>query len=510
MLPVFSGTQIREAEQPLLAAGNGPALMRTASWGLANGVIALLRERGHTLAGTRITGLIGPGNNGGDGLWALSFLAHRGATIRAYRTSATTHSEGTEAFLAAGGRFIELEDADYRRSQLIIDAVLGTGARGGWAGLPVPEHALVVACDVPSGVASDTGHVADAALRADLTVTFGGMKIGLFNGDGASYSGHIRCVDIGLGPHLPHPAAQLLEPADLPGLLPATDVDAHKYTRGVLGILAGSTQYPGAANLACAAALATGVGMLRFLSESTPTQLDSLDLAVITAHPEIVLSRNPADRVQAWLVGSGLSQHPDRVAQARQVLTLAAGQQLPTVVDADGLHLISTPAHHDNTAQKEIQQEAQCRILTPHAGEAATLLSRLSGTQTCRKSVETDPLAAAQHLAELTGDVVVLKGPHTVIASHRDRQQETYLYPGGHPWLATAGSGDTLAGIIGAIAAGWAAQSAQHAQRTPSLAGQAAAGVWVHGAASYLAAANGPFGASALAGSVRRVLAELL
>ncbi len=516
MLSVYTGSQIRQAEQPLLAAGQGPALMRTAAWGLAQGVIDLLRERRRPLTGTRITGLIGPGNNGGDGLWALSFLAKRGALIRAHRTAETSHPEGTAAFLAAGGRFIDLEDADYRRSEVLIDAVLGTGARGAWSALPVPEAALVVACDIPSGVAADTGAVAGSALRADLTVTFGGLKTGLLNGAGASYSGQLRCVDIGLGPHLPEPAARLLEPADLPELLPPTAAAAHKYTRGVLGVLAGSTQYPGAANLACAAALATGVGMLRFLgrgaagtnpkSPGGQPELDALELSVITAHPEAVLSHDPHDRVQAWLVGSGLGDRPERVASARAVLTVAEQQQLPTVIDADGLHLVEAAA---GPAAERSQ-----RILTPHAGEASTLLARLGGTASTREQVEADPLAAAQQLARLTGDVVVLKGPHTVIASSQHGQQLSYLYPGGHPWLATAGSGDTLAGIIAAIVAGWAGESASAATNLPAgrppLAAQAAAGVWLHGAASYRAAADGPFGASSLASSVRRVRAELL
>lgn len=507
MLGLYTGAQIRAAEQPLLAAGEGPALMRTAAWGLAQGVIKLLRSRGLPLNGARISGLIGPGNNGGDGLWALSFLARRGALVRAHRTAPHSHPEGTAAFLAAGGRFLALTDPDYRRSQLVIDAVLGTGARGGWSALPVPPTALVVACDVPSGVAADTGQVEGSALRADLTVTFGGLKLGLFNGPGAAHSGDVRCVDIGLGPHLPAPAARLLEPTDLPLLLPPTQDTAHKYTRGVLGVLAGSTQYPGAANLVCAAALATGTGMVRFLGQADVAaeqnnpgaEPEALELSVVAAHPEVVPSRDPKDRVQAWLVGSGLGRQPARVNQAQTVLALAERDRLPIVIDADGLGLITGPS-----------QRGSRRILTPHAGEASALLGRLDEQAWPRARIEADPATAAQRLAGLTGDTVVLKGPHTVIAG----ETETYLYPGGHPWLATAGSGDTLAGIIAAIAAGWAAQSQQAAggqgRPAPSLPAQAAAGVWVHGAASYLAAAQGPFGASSLAPCVRRVLAELL
>lgn len=485
MLAVYTGRHIREAEEPLLEAGAGPALMRTAAWGLAQGVIDVVRAQNLPFYGTSVTALIGTGNNGGDGLWALSFLAKRGFHVSAVQMGDRVHPEGALAFERSGGRWVSTTDASYLAADVLIDAVLGTGARGAWQPPPLPDLALTVACDVPSGVNADNGTVQGASIEADLTVTFGGLKAGLLIGEGANYSGDVKVIDIGLGPHLPTPRAHLLEPEDLPNLLPPQENTNHKYTRGVLGVLAGSTQYPGAASLACAAALATGVGMIRFVREHDN---DELGRAVVAAHPEVVLAESTQVRVQGWLLGSGLGEEETRRAQTQQVLTEANEHALPIVVDANALELIGA---HDAGAQH--------RILTPHAGEAAALLERL-GHKVLREQVEADPLQAAELLANNTGSTVVLKGPQTVITDG----QSTVIYPGGHPFLATAGTGDTLAGICAAVATGWA----EH-QNPPSLVLQAAAAVWVHGAASYRAAQTGPFGASALAAEVRRVLAEL-
>lgn len=449
MISAYTGTQVRRAEEPLLASGLGDVLMQRAAHGLANAVIRERRSRGLGIYGASVSVLAGKGNNGGDGLYAASFLAARGMRTTAVLTGDSAHPQALAAFERAGGRVHRLDGAapaalaaEAARSDVVIDAVLGTGAKGGLRGsaaalvAAVAEllaggsgQTLVVACDLPSGVDADTGEVFQPVLPADLTATFGGAKNGLLTDPGADYAGRVLVVPIGIEEHLPQPSLRRLDDGDLARLLPHPARRAHKYSRGVLGVVAGSVDYPGAAVLACRGALAAGVGMIRYLG---PPQVADL---VRQACPEVVCSTGAVadNRVQAWLVGSGMGpEHHEQLQRARD----AVGSGLPVVADAGAL-----PVLPENLGPHV--------VLTPHAGELASLLQRLGGSEN-RDLVEAGTLAAVRRASELTGATVLLKGATTLVAAPSG---DVFSQADGTPWLATAGSGDVLAGIIGALLA---------------------------------------------------------
>ncbi|MDP9694080.1 UNVERIFIED_ORG: hydroxyethylthiazole kinase-like uncharacterized protein yjeF [Arthrobacter globiformis] len=487
MISAYTGTQIREAEKPLLDSGMGAVLMQRAARGMANAAIAELRSRGRRLYGSSVVVLAGKGNNGGDGLFAAAHLAGRGMRTTAVLASATAHPDGLAAFRRAGGRVLALTDANAGelaalagRADVVIDALLGTGAQGGLRGataelvsqLAASTRGLVVACDVPSGVDADTGEAAGPVLPADITVTFGGAKAGLLADPGADFAGRVEVVRIGIEDSLPWPALRRLEAADLAVLLPRPSRRAHKYSRGVLGVVAGSPAYPGAAVLACRGALAAGVGMVRYVGPP--------EVADIIRHscPEVVCSTGTVaeTHVQAWLVGSGMDGKDE---EEMQRVRDAVDSGLPTVADAGAL-----PVLPDVLAPQV--------VLTPHAGELATLLQRL-GADLGREAVEASTLAAVRRAAGLTEATVLLKGASTLVASP---YQDFYSQSEGTPWLATAGSGDVLAGIIGALLA----QVGSDVGRFRGMgidpderwAAIAAMGASLHGLAGASAAAGGP------------------
>src|SRR5690625_3830831 len=209
LLPVYRGEQIREAERPLIAEGRGDELMRRAAYGLADCVAKILQQR-RRVYGSPVTALVGSGNNGADALYALSFLRRRGAAAHAVLVRGRAHQEGLRAFQRAGGQVVEAVPAD---TEVLIDAVVGTGFRGDYQRPQVPglqtavETAAVVACDLPSGIDADTGRAGAGVIPAEHTVTFGGLKQGLLAGAGGHLSGRVHTADIGLGPHLPKTVA---------------------------------------------------------------------------------------------------------------------------------------------------------------------------------------------------------------------------------------------------------------------------------------------------------------
>lgn len=482
MISARTAAAVRAAEAPLLAAGRGPELMRLAAHGLAMGIVGALRARGCGVYGSRVVLLVGPGNNGGDTLFAGAWLAARGTRTTALLTGARTHPEALAAFRRAGGRYVAEEGADRPAfwdeasgADVVVDGLLGTGGRGGLRGaaavmvarlqdLEFPQRPLVVACDLPSGVDASTGEVHGPVLRADVTVTFGAYKSGLLAAPGEQFAGTVRLIDLGLS-DFPEPADVFrLEPADLADLLPRPASADHKYTRGVAGIVAGSARYPGAALLAVAAASACGPGMVRYLGPA------GVAGAVHVRNPEVVCSEESpaAVRVQAWLAGPGIDDDAGQLARA----VSAMGSGLPTVVDAGALALVR-PAQGSENAHL---------VLTPHAGELADIFARASGSEPDgahaggsqpggsepggsragggqtggagavldRAGIEASPLAAARRAAELLGAVVLLKGATTVVAAP---DGTVFTQANGNPRLATAGSGDTLAGILVALLA---------------------------------------------------------
>lgn len=466
---------IRVAEQALMARVPPGALMQRAAAGLAAVCAGLLPR----VYGSRVVVLAGSGDNGGDALYAAARLARRGARVLAVVAGARVHEGGAEALRAAGGRVTGPGDPDLpaamNAADLVLDGLLGIGGRGGLrepqAGLAAlaetarADGPRVVAVDLPSGVDADTGEVTGAAVRADVTVTFGTWKTGLLVDPGAGHAGLAQLVDIGLAPFLPAPAAVAYGAPDVAALLPRPGRESDKYRRGVLGIVAGSDRFTGAAALAVGGALRGGAGMVRLVSAEAA-------VAVVRQHwPEAVITVTgaagdeigAAGRVQAWLAGPGMGA--DEQASHRLGAVLAT--DLPVLVDADGLTLVAG-------SPELVARRRAPTLLTPHAGELARLLNADPADVTARRA---EHVRAA---ADAFGCCVLLKGSTTVIAAD---DSPLLVNPTGTGWLAAAGTGDVLAGLAGAlIAQGLDVREA------------AAAAAFLHGiSARYAAAGAGPF-----------------
>ncbi|WP_217144357.1 NAD(P)H-hydrate dehydratase [Streptomyces sp. AC627_RSS907] len=472
MRTAYSVEMVRMAERELMARLPEGALMQRAAAGLAAACADLLGRVSGRVYGSRVVLLVGSGDNGGDALYAGARLARRGAGVTAVLLSpGRAHGAGLAALRRAGGRVAETGSAEelIARADLVVDGIVGIGGRGGLRQEAVPladaaarSRAAVVAVDLPSGVDADTGQVRGAAVRADLTVTFGTHKPGLLVDPAREYAGSVRLVDIGLA--LPADAAELeaLQHADVARLLPVPGVESDKYRRGVVGVAAGSARYPGAAVLAVAGALRGGAGAVRYVGPAGD--------AVIARFPETLVSdEGPkrAGRVQAWVVGPGAGDDAGTVAQV-----LAA--QVPVLIDADGLRLADAAAVRGRTAPT---------LMTPHAGEAAALLG------VSREEVEGARLASVRELAARYGATVLLKGSTTVVAGPDGGPVRVNAT--GTSWLATAGSGDVLSGLAGSLlAAGLSAVDA------------GSVGAYVHGLAGRLAAEGAPMGAHDVAGTI--------
>jgi hydroxyethylthiazole kinase-like uncharacterized protein yjeF len=286
-----------------------------------------------------------------------------------------------------------------------------------------------------------------------MTVTFGTYKPGLLIDPAAGYAGALRLVDIGLDATLPPASGELeaLQHADVAALLPLPTGESDKYRRGVVGIVAGSERYPGAAVLAVAGALRGGAGAVRYVGPGAD--------AVLARFPETLVSAGPprhAGRVQAWVVGPGLGDTPE----ARQSVADVLASDVPVLVDADGLRLLDRAA---------LRSRSAATLLTPHAGEAAALLG------VPREQVEGARLASVRALADHYGATALLKGFTTLVADP-DAGSPVRVNPTGTAWLATAGSGDVLSGLTGSLlAAGLGARDA------------ASVGAYLHGLAARIA-----------------------
>ena len=422
MRTAHSVAQVRAAEAELLERLPPGALMQRAVAGLA---VACARRLGRVY-GARVAVLAGAGDNGADALWAGARLAARGARVTAVLVG-DPRPDALAGLLAAGGRVGDLETA-----HLVLDGLVGIGGRGPLRpqAAALAERAAaydVVAVDLPSGVDADTGAVAGAAVRADLTVCMGTLKPGVLVGEGRLHAGRVLLVELGLD--LPDPVVEVLEPADVARLLPRPGAGADKYVRGVLGVAAGSQVYTGAAVLAVGAALQAGAGMVRFAGAPHAAE------QVRSRWPEVVVSELPgadvvaAGRVQAWVVGPGLGTDDLSAATVEAVL----GEQVPVLVDADALTVC---AQHPEW----LRRRTGPTLLTPHDREFA------------RFGVELGPdrIGAARRLAAELGVTVLLKGDATVVA---DGEGPVRVNATGSAALATAGTGDVLAGGAGALLA---------------------------------------------------------
>jgi hydroxyethylthiazole kinase-like uncharacterized protein yjeF len=472
----YSVDAIRDAEAPLLASLPDGALMRRAAFGLATEIIGELTARTGGVAGRRVCAVVGSGDNGGDALWAATFLRRRGAAADAVLLNAErTHRDGLAAFRKAGGRIVEnvLPATD-----LVIDGVVGISGSGPLrpaaaevfagvrdAGIPV------VAVDIPSGVDVATGAITGPAVRAALTVTFGGLKPVHALAD----CGRVELIDIGLS--LPDTDVLGFEAADVAARWPVPGPHDDKYSQGVTGVLAGSSTYPGAAVLCTGAAVAAHSGMVRYAGGA--------HAEVLARWPEVIASPTPAaaGRVQAWVVGPGLGTDDTGAA----ALWFALETDLPVIVDADALTIL---AAHPELLKNRAKRGAPT-VLTPHAGEFARLAGHPPGD---------DRVGACRKLADAFGATVLLKGNVTVIA---DPGGPVYLNPAGQSWAATAGSGDVLSGMIGALLA---------SGLPPAEA--AAAAAFVHARTAALSAADpgpgdAPTSSSRMVPHIRAALAAL-
>jgi ADP-dependent NAD(P)H-hydrate dehydratase / NAD(P)H-hydrate epimerase len=466
----YSADVIRGAEAPLLASLPDGVLMRRAAYGLATAVAAELRRRVGGLAGRRICAVVGSGDNGGDALWAATFLRRRGVATDAILLSPDrTHPAALTAFRRAGGRVVEkISDT----TDLVLDGVVGISGSGPlrpaaaaiFDNLTIP----VVAVDIPSGIDVHTGAITGPAVAAAVTVTFGGRKPVHALAD----CGRVELVDIGLD--LPPTDILGLDAADVIARWPVPGPKDDKYTQGVTGVLAGSATYPGAAILCTGAAVAATSGMVRYAGTAAAE--------VVSHWPEVIATQSAenAGRVQSWVVGPGLGTDQ----AGKTALTFALDTSLPVIVDADGLTLVAKDPD-------VVRTRVAPTVLTPHAGEYARLAGHPPGD---------DRVGAARSLADALGVTVLLKGNITVIA---EPGGPVYLSPAGQSWAATAGSGDVLSGVIGALlAAGLPAGFA------------AAAADFVHARAAGLSAAEPgpvavPTSASRIRAHIRAAIASL-
>ncbi|EFQ81799.1 YjeF-like protein [Aeromicrobium marinum DSM 15272] len=462
MLAAHTVADVRRAEQGLADDTGWDVLMQRAARGLAD----ILDDR--LPPGATPVVLVGPGHNGGDALFAAAHLGERGRRVNLCLLDPDrVHGPGLAAALAAGASVVDSP----RGHTHLVDAVFGIGARPGlegpaaeWARWQREEDPWTLAVDVPSGVDVDGGTLPGEHLLADVTVTFGTLKPALLLGPAADAAGDVVLVDIGLGPHLATPAVETFTPDDGPpaGHRMTGDGPEHKYSRGVLGVAAGSEAYAGAAHLVVAGAQAGPAGMIRFAGSA------ELGRRVVDRAPEVVAGPG---RVQAWVVGPGGDDGTAELVRA------ALTEQVPVLLDATALQ--SLPDRFDVPA-----------LLTPHAGELARMLG------VSRDDVDDDPWGHARAAASRWGATVLLKGRRTLVVPP---EGPTRANRSGTRWLATAGTGDVLAGLAGA----WLA-----AGLTPLEAGSVAA--HLHGAAGVRANPGGPVTASGVAAAVPAVTADFL
>lgn len=430
MRPILTASAMAAAEQRAIDGGTSvEQLMERAG--------AALAEAAYRFAGPRPTLIVcGPGNNGGDGYVAARHLAERGVPVRV-AAIAEPRSDAAKAARSQWTGEVEALGEHIEPAQLVIDALFGTGLKRGLeASLSEALSRLCtsarvsVACDVPSGVDSDSGAELSRISAFDMTVTFGALKPAHRLMPAMPRCGRVVLADIGIA------AASDWHEIGRPAL-PPLDSAGHKYSRGLVHALAGNM--PGAIALAATAAARAGAGYVRV---STSRAIDGLPSAIVQTDTAVIDDA----RIGCLLVGPGMGDLP-------QLLTLALTSKAPKVLDADALGHVGDPE----------RLRGQDAILTPHAGEFVRLFGELPGSKA------EQALAAASR----SGALVVYKGPDTLVAAPDGRLG---FAPPAPAWLASAGTGDVLAGMIAAL----------RARGMPAFEAACAA-VWLHGRAAEIA-----------------------
>ena len=428
--PILTADAMRAAEQAAIDAGTPvETLMERAGSALA--------ETAYRYAGPMAALILcGPGNNGGDGYVAARHMAKRGVEVRVAALADPSSDAAEWARSQWKGEVEALSDATVP-APLLVDCLFGTGLKRGLEP-SVSEQVsrlcagavATIACDLPSGVATDSGEELSPVPAFDLTVTFGALKPAHLLHPALQKCGRLVLADIGIE------ANDSWHEIGAPKL-PPLDPGGHKYNRGLVHALAG--MMPGAIALSAKAAARAGAGYVRV---STSKPIDGLPSAIVQIDHAPVND----ERIGCLLVGPGLGDAP-------QVLTLALTSKAPKVIDADGITHLGEPG----------RLKGQAAIITPHEGEFRKLFGDIKGTKPER----------AVEAARRSGAVIVYKGPDTLVAAPDGRLG---FAPPAPVWLASAGTGDVLAGIIAAMRArGLAAFEA------------ACAGVWLHGRAAEIA-----------------------
>lgn len=468
MQPVVTAAEMRELDRATMEEIGIPAftLMETAGRAVAEAAIDMLDD-----ARGPVAVVCGFGNNGGDGFVAARVLKSHGIDAVVYLAAERDAIHGAAAeHLAvlekAGGvvlpigtpALLDTVEAEIVDAALVIDALFGVGLTRPIEGhLADVVHAMllaprVLAVDIPSGLHADTGRALGACVSAERTVTMAALKIALVSAPGFARCGEVEIADIGVPPQLIAATgikAGLVDRSDVAHWLPHAQLLDHKGKRGHALVVAGSPGMRGAGRLAATAALRAGAGLVTLAADGDLAAPDS----VMTRRLDGALGS--LERFDAVIIGPGLGT--DAVARGRVDEVLAS--ELPAVLDADALNLLAGDAGAIARASGPV-------IITPHPAEAARLLG------TAVPEVEADRLAAARALAARTRAVVVLKGARTIVCDGTIGDEHCSINPTGGPALATAGTGDVLAGTIGALLA-----------QGVSAADAARAGVYVHGAA---------------------------
>ena len=421
---------MRNAEQAAIDAGSGVGqLMDRAGEALAE---ATVRFAGRL----PVLILVGPGNNGGDGYVAARLLAERGLDVRVAGI-AEARTDAARAARSKWQREVEALGPSTQPAPVLIDALFGTGLKRGMeASLTKTLSSLAagasvrIACDVPSGVASDSGEILSDVPRYDLTVALGALKPAHRLMPAMARCGRVAVADIGIA------ASSSWSEIAAPQL-PPLDPAGHKYDRGLVHALAG--KMPGAIALAATAAVRAGAGYVRV---STSRTIEGMPAAVVQTDTAVLTD----PRIGCIIVGPGMGDVP-------QILTLALTSRAPKVIDADAIAALGE-------AERLIGHDA---IITPHAGEFARLFGDLPGSKADQ----------ALEAARRCGAVVIYKGPDTLVAAPDGRLG---FAPPAPAWLASAGSGDVLAGMAAAM----------RARGLPAFEAACAA-AWVHGRAAEIA-----------------------
>lgn len=530
----YDSDTVREMERPLL--DDGVPLMRMAASAAAHVTMTLLDDEDLAVEDARVALLVGAGDNGGDGLYAGAELANEGAHVTAIAVGRSLHEEAFGAFVHAGGRVLVLDPAaeipgcttgfsageagerlqaavEYvQGSHVIIDAMTGIGVSGALRGIagaiasslgfdgelpdrpalpnnePSSALPLVVAIDTPSGVGVNDGSLPGPYIPADVTVTFGAMKPCAMVPPASYACGHLTLVDFGFDIDDCAPATEMTDGDFVTDSIRLPQLSDGKYSRGVVGLVTGSARYPGAAVLSSAAAAHTNTGMVRYLGPQRAQDM------VLSSLPEAVIGKG---RVQSWVVGSGVPAGDDEASdsdfQRKTIAALLKHYELPQETDlsddVDAGHagaLDMPPIVVDAGALDLLPDKVPTQVVvTPHAGELAHMLTRLGKNEVGVDEVCSQPLACARKLHELTGATVLMKGAVTMVVGADGENNERVILSGRAPaWMSTAGSGDVLAGMLGALLAQQDDMLAEDPALVPEV---VAAGAYMHGLAGAIA-----------------------